>query len=120
MRKKKDEETLKCGVSIVEMLILSIISESDCYGYQISQLIKKYSDGALSVTVGTLYPSFYKLEEAGYITGTKTLVGKRLTRVYYHIEEPGREYLKTLIDDFNSFNGIINGILKTTGQKPDN
>ena len=32
----------------------------------------------------------------------KRLVGKRRERVYYHIEDSGRERLKNLMDDYNA------------------
>ena len=51
----------------LEMLLLHILNEkADCYGYQLSQLIQTLSDG---------------------ITDYKKQVGKRLVRVYYHIEK---------------------------------
>ena len=72
----------------LEMLLLHILNEkADCYGYQLSQLIQTLSDGYLVVPEGSMYPALYKLIEKGYITDYKNKVGKRLVRVYYHIEK---------------------------------
>ena len=81
-------------------MLLSILRVEDCYGYQITQKIKKQSDGAITVTEGALYPILYKLSDKGYVSDYKKLAGKRLTRVYYHLEQAGREYLDSLLEDY--------------------
>lgn len=53
------------------MIILSILQNGDFYGYKISQLVKEFSNNKLSMPEGSLYPSLYRMEELGYITGTK-------------------------------------------------
>ena len=75
----------------IELLLLSILRVEDCYGYQITQKIREQSDGAITVTEGALYPILYKLSDKGYVSDYKRLVGKRLTRVYYHLEQAGSE-----------------------------
>lgn len=52
------------------------------------------------MTEGALYPILYKLSDKGYVSDYKKLVGKRLTRVYYHLEEAGSEYLDSLLEDY--------------------
>lgn len=82
------------------MLILDVLGSGDKYGYELTQMINDLSEGILNIKEGSLYPSLYKLEEKGYISEEKRLVGKRRTRVYYHIEDTGREHLKELINDY--------------------
>lgn len=80
----------------VEMLLLHVLScKGDCYGYQLSQLIKKSSGGELDFPVGSLYPALYKMIDHGYISDYKQQAGKRLVRVYYHLEDAGWQRLKT-------------------------
>lgn len=96
----------------VEMLLLQILKENgDCYGYQLSQLIKTISDEYLVIPEGSMYPALYKLIEKGYITDYKKQVGKRLIRVYYHIESSGTERLSKLIQEFHETNRSIEKIL---------
>lgn len=108
----KRDNNLKRGKNTIEMLVLSILCDDDYYGYQLTQLIKEYSKDMISVPEGSLYPALYRLEENGYISGKKELVGKRLERIYYHIEPEGKNYLKTLIDDYNRLNEAIQNILQ--------
>lgn len=84
-----------------EMLILHILNTNgDCYAYQISQLIKKLSNGIISFPEGSLYPAVYRLINAGYISDYKKQSGKRLIRVYYHLEPTGEERLQKLLDEY--------------------
>lgn len=75
------------GFFKMEMLLLKIISEGDCYGYQIVQTLDKISNGTIHIAEGTMYPILYRLLDEGLISDEKRLVGKRQTRIYYHIEE---------------------------------
>ena len=40
----------------VEMLVLSLLSQKDLYGYEISLLLKDLSEGSYVVPEGSLYP----------------------------------------------------------------
>lgn len=104
-------DSLKRGKNNIEMILLNILCDGDFYGYQLSQLVNEYSSKMLSIPEGSLYPALYRLEENGYISSTKRLVGKRLERIYYHIEPAGKDYLETLISDYNLLNTAIYNIL---------
>ena len=96
----------------VEMLLLHILKEKgDCYGYQLSQLIKTTSDGYLIIPEGSMYPALYKLIDKGFISDYKKQVGKRLIRVYYHIENPGEERLAELLSEYYRTNESIEKVL---------
>lgn len=96
----------------VEMLLLHILnSKGDCYGYQLSQLIKETSNDYLIIPEGSLYPALYKLIEKGYISDYKKKIGKRLIRVYYHLETAGRNRLNELVEDYFATTESIKKIL---------
>ena len=83
-----------------EMLLHILKEQGDCYGYQFSKLIKELSDDYLTVPEGSLYPALYKLIEKGYISDYKKPAGKRMIRVYYHLEASGEERLAYLKKEF--------------------
>ena len=85
----------------VEMLVLFLLSKKDLYGYEITTLIRKLSEGDLVISESTLYPTFYKLLEKGYITDKEVVIGKRRIRVYYHLEDKGADRLAELLEDYN-------------------
>lgn len=96
----------------MDMIILKVLETHDCYGYQISQIIKKASNNTIQISEGTMYPTLYKLIDNGYISDKKILVSKRLTRVYYHIESKGKIYLKELEAEYIRFRDGINAIME--------
>ena len=96
----------------VEMVLLHILKEKgDCYGYQLSQIIKSASDGYLIIPEGSMYPALYKLIDKGYISDYKKQVGKRLIRVYYHLESSGEKRLIDLLQDYYETKESIEKVL---------
>lgn len=94
------------------MLLLQVLyAKGDCYGYELSQIIKSISNGELNFPVGSLYPALYKLIDKSYITDYKKQVGRRLIRVYYHIEDAGIDRLTLLKNEYYSTNECILRIL---------
>lgn len=101
----------------IELLVLHLLSQKDCYGYELSQIMKQQTNGIMDIPVGSLYPALYKLIDNGYITDYKKQVGKRLIRVYYHLEDIGRERLDILLNDYNQTKHAIQSILSYTREE---
>ncbi len=97
----------------IEMLLLKLLMESDMYGYQMSQEIKKRSAENYTILEGSMYPILYRLTEQKYISFYEQKVGKRQTRIYYHLEELGKEYLNQLISLYYEYTDIISFLLTT-------
>ena len=73
----------------LDMLLLCIIAKQDCYGYEITKQIKTYSHELIDIKV----------------------------RVYYHIEENGKQKLLEMINEFNNaVDGIHNVIKESLGE----
>lgn len=95
-----------------EMLLLHILQQKgDCYGYEICQLIKEITDGYLSFPEGSMYPALYKLIDNQCISDYKKQVGRRMIRVYYHIEPKGEERLSELKKEYYETNLSIQKVL---------
>ena len=101
----------------LEMLILRILSEGDAYGYEISQLIRDYSEDAITIAEGAMYPVLYRMVDKGYVSDYKKKVGKRMERVYYHIEEYGQLTLQELIEEYRK---TVNGVLAVLEHESSN
>lgn len=99
-------EGLKRGT--IELALLSLLRQKDMYGYEICQHLKEKSQDKYIVTEGSLYPVLYRLIERGCITDRSEKVGKRRTRVYYHIEPKGIDYLEEIKREyFTLHDGIM-------------
>ena len=99
------------------MIILSLLKREDMYGYQLVQEIEKQSGGVLITQEGSLYPVLYRLQDLGCISSNKVMVGKRLARLYYHIEDAGLQYLYDLIQDYEKVTQGIYQIIKGETEK---
>ena len=95
----------------VEMLLLKVLSEEDCYGYQITQIIKELSHGNIIVREPSMYPILYRLQERNLISSYKQNGNGRMERVYYHIEIEGRKELEKLISAYTQVHEGITAIL---------
>lgn len=106
------EENIKCG--LIEILILSLLSQEDMYGYRIKTELATRTNNAFIVKEGSLYGPLYRMQERNLISSRKELVGEKRFRNYYHIEQPGKEYLEYAIKQFHLIfegaNNIIKGV----------
>ena len=107
------EENFKRGV--IDMIILKLLSQADMYAYQMASVITEQSGGKIEVKLGTVYGPLYRMIDRGYISERKELVGKRRTRVYYHIESAGLEYLNMSVEIYCNINDEVQKII--TGEK---
>ena len=98
--------------SSIELLLLTLLQEEDMYGYQISQELERRSDGAYTLQESSMYPILYRMMDKGYISDKPVKVGKRRTRVYYHLEDAGVERLAQARKEYLS---LSLGVLKILG-----
>ena len=105
---------------VASIVVLSLLKQADLYGYQLVQEMERQSLGALRMQEGALYPVLYKLQDAGYISSERVQVGKRMTRVYYHLEPEGAVYLERLVRDYKAVvNGVFDIVEGRNREKPD-
>lgn len=96
---------------ITDLLVLSILSKGDRYIYGLTKSIHDYSEGKINISLNTVYTVTYKLENEKKITQYSKLVGRKRTRVYYHIEESGLKYLEELTEEFKNVASGYNAIM---------
>lgn len=94
----------------LDLLILSVLKTKDMYGYELSKIIEEKSHGLIVPKHGTMYPIIYRLLEDEEITSTTILVNNK-ARVYYHLEEKGKEHLKELVQEYDNLVHQINNIV---------
>lgn len=105
---------------ITELLILSILQNHDSYVYEIVKEITDLSGGLLNISQNTIYTATYKLGNEDKLSEYSKLVGKRRTRVYYHLEPAGEKYLEELLNNYtNTVDGVAN-IFKALAEKGQN
>ncbi|MBQ6864865.1 MAG: PadR family transcriptional regulator [Clostridia bacterium] len=110
----QNAENFKRGT--VELVILSVLTQKDLYGYELVKTISEKSEKNFDLPLGTLYPVLYRLVENGLISDRDEVVNKRL-RKYYHLEEKGKEYYKELLAEYEKISLGVNLILKAVDEK---
>ena len=104
------KENLKRGT--IELILLAMLKDSDKYGYQIVHSLFSRSHGHYILQEGSMYPSLYRLLEKGFIEDRKELVGKKRTRVYYHLTPAGRTQLDRLISEYRAITEGIEAVIE--------
>lgn len=97
---------------VMSLVILALLKKEDMYGYQLVQEIGKGSGGRLTTQEGSLYPVLYKLVDQGLISDRRVQVGKRMTRVYYHLMPAGENKLSELISEYEEVTRGVFGIIE--------
>ena len=95
----------------MEMLILLILKQGNCYGYELAGILKKQTEGIIDIKMGTLYPILYKLADDHCITGLEVREGRR-TKIIYKLEPKGEALLVTLQKRYTVWVQAIDMIMK--------
>ncbi|MEO1434302.1 MAG: PadR family transcriptional regulator [Bacteroidota bacterium] len=93
---------------VLEMCILSIISEQEAYP---SDIIKRLKEAELIIVEGTLYPLLTRLKNAGILSYKWEESRSGPPRKYYHITDNGRHFLDELRQSWDS---LVNAVNQTT------
>ncbi|MBR6779416.1 MAG: PadR family transcriptional regulator, partial [Clostridia bacterium] len=64
----------------VELIVLSVLSQKDMYGYELVKTISEKSNKNFELPLGTLYPVLYRFVENGLISDRDEVVNKRLRK----------------------------------------
>ncbi len=102
-------ENLKKGT--VEMVLLHLLQERDMYGYELLQEMKRRSNEKFTLKDGSMYPIMYRMIDKGLVTDQQVLVGRRRTRVYYHLTDVGKAYLEEIKAEYLFITEGITNIL---------
>ena len=95
-----------------KMIVLSILSRQETYGYQILQSIKMFTEGGWIWYDGMIYPVLHKMERDKLIKSRwEESEETNRKRRYYSITEKGRKMLETEILGWKMVDTTLNKIL---------
>jgi len=92
----------------LDAIILRMIYEKDCYGYEISKEIASRTGKEFEIKEATLYAVFQRLEKKAFIESYLGNVSNGGRRRYYSITASGRAYLEEEIENWHKARDIIN------------
>jgi len=111
-------ENLKRGT--VEMILLHLLQGRDMYGYELLQEMNERSKGKFTLKDGSMYPILYRMIDKGLITDEQVLVGRRRTRVYYHLTDEGKKCLNEIKEEYFFITEGISNILNFKEESDEN
>lgn len=82
------------------MVILSILTAGENYGYQILQTVKHLTEGGWIWSDGMLYPVLHKLEKEKLITSRWEGQENGRKRKYYRITDKGMKSLEKSVSEW--------------------
>lgn len=105
---KFDKSLLSGSTSL---LVLSLLSAKDKYGYEIISDLAVMSDKTFQLKEGTLYPVLHALEKEGALKSyvSQSPVGKE--RKYYSITRLGKDLLAEKAASWSAFAAAVNKVL---------
>lgn len=101
-------EMLKGSTS---MILLSLLSERDMYGYEIAEKVEELSEGYLQYKEGTLYPALKKLEMKGLVESYWQRSSDGPRRKYYRVTRTGLKALQDQKKEWNLFQKVMHRIV---------
>lgn len=93
------------------LLLLSLLEETDRYGYEILKELELRSDKAFQFKEGTLYPVLHKLENNGYVKSYMAKGDTGKERRYYHITKKGKKQLVEEKKKWEVFSISVNKVI---------
>ena len=94
-----------------EMLILSLLDARPRHGYEIGKLIEARSDGRLTFSLPSLYPTLLRLENRGWIKGRWVERPRERRRCFYRLTPEGRRVLAQQRDTFDAFITAVQAVM---------
>lgn len=95
---------------VLELCVLSIISEEEVYP---SDIIEKLKEAQLIVVEGTLYPLLSRLKNAALLDYSWRESTSGPPRKYYTITDTGKEFLDELMETWDRLNDAVHRSTQT-------
>ena len=105
----KVDKSLMAGSTT--MLVLSLLSKEEMYGYQMITELARRSDRTFELKEGTLYPILHTLEADGLVTVREKEAETGRMRKYYRITKKGLRALEEKKEEWNFFAEKVNAIV---------
>lgn len=96
------------------LLILSLLSREELYGYQMITELSRRSDHTFVLKEGTLYPILHGLEADGLVTVREKAAETGRMRKYYRITKKGLKMLEEKKAEWSFFAEKVNAVICST------
>lgn len=98
--------TFNTGAALLDALVLSVVNQSDTYGYKITQDVRNVVD----ISESTLYPVLRRLQKDGCLAAYDQEYAGR-NRRYYTITPAGQQRLQECRDEWVIYRQKIENLM---------
>ena len=95
----------------LDVLLLAALADGPRHGYAVKEALREGSGGRFDLPTGTIYPALHRLEQAGLIAGSWSIVDGRRRRTY-RITAAGRRRLQADRSEWIGFAAAVTAILE--------
>jgi PadR family transcriptional regulator PadR len=99
------------------MALKILVALGSLHGYGIARRIEQVSEQALQLNEGTVYTSFLRLLQRGWIASDWGRSENNRKAKYHSITESGRKQLARETENWERIPGVIGRLLSMEGQK---
>ena len=92
-------------------LLLATLADGPRHGYAVKEALREGSGGRFDLPTGTVYPALHRLEEAGLIAGTWSVVDGRRRRSY-RLTAAGKRRLAADRGNWREFAEAVTNLLE--------
>lgn len=95
----------------LDALLLAALEVGPRHGYAVIETLRRDTGGRLDLPTGTIYPALRRLEQAGLIAGSWSIVGGRRRREY-RLTAAGSGALTGRRADWREFSAMVSAALE--------
>jgi DNA-binding PadR family transcriptional regulator len=96
----------------LDVLLLAALQDGPRHGYAVKEALREGSGGRFDLPTGTIYPALHRLEGAGLIAGSWSIVDGRRRRTY-RLTAAGTRRLYAERSKWREFATTITAMLET-------
>ena len=96
----------------LDAVLLAALEGGPRHGYAVIEALRQSTGGRLDLPTGTIYPALRRLEQAGLIAGTWSVVGGRRRREY-RLTPAGVRALDGRRAAWRDFSAVVTAALET-------
>src|SRR5712691_4511685 len=97
----------------LDALLLAALEDGPRHGYAVMEALRQATGGQLDLPTGTIYPALRRLEQAGLIAGSWSVVGGRRRREY-RLTPAGTRALSGRRADWRDLSAMLGAALEGT------
>jgi len=95
----------------LDAVLLATLEDGPRHGYAVIESLRQSTGGRLDLPTGTIYPALRRLEQAGLITGSWSVVAGRRRREY-RLTPAGDRALSGRRADWRDFSAMVTAALE--------